>query len=137
MTTNWATAHLVPAHLLTEIQAADAAATATRAVPGVVRLQPGVWGLLRQFAAHAWEHATGQALPDIAGVDADFTADRQQLRIDLRIVVSIHHQAAQIGTTVHAAVTAAVATVTDTPAAVRVHIVEIDLEPDKSRQTII
>lgn len=134
MTTNWAPGNLVPPNLLTEIRAADAAAKAARAVPGVVRLQPGVWGLLRQFAAQAWTQATGKALPDIGGVDADFSADREQLRIDLRIVVSIHHQAAQVGEAVHAAVAAAATTVTGKPVQVRVHIVEIDLEPDRSRQ---
>ncbi|MEV6283904.1 hypothetical protein [Kribbella sp. NPDC051770] len=123
MTTPWAPGALVPPNLLVEIRAAEAAASAARAVPGVVRLQPGVWGLLRQFASQAWTQATGKALPDIAGVDADFKAGR--LRIELRIVVSVHHQAAEVGEAVAAAVAAAI----DTPAEVLVHIVEIDLEP--------
>ncbi|MGY4771250.1 hypothetical protein ACXC9Q_30440 [Kribbella sp. CWNU-51] len=133
MTTDWSPGHLVPATLLTEIKAADAAARAARAVPGVVRLQPGIWGLLRHFATHAWEQATGKALPDLAGVTADIADHGQQIRIDLRIVVSIHHHAAHVGAAVHDTVTAAVATVTDKPARIRIHIVEIDLEPDNSR----
>jgi uncharacterized alkaline shock family protein YloU len=129
MTPNWTPGKLLPNGLLTEIRIADAAATAARAVPGVVRLQPGVLGLLRQFAAQAWTQATGKALPDIGGADVDFVHDREHLRIELRVVVSIRHQAAQVGQEVHQAVTAAVAGTTDTPPQVRVHIVEIDLEP--------
>ncbi|GAB3838879.1 hypothetical protein [Kribbella italica] len=134
MTTSWVPGNLVPESLLTEIRAADAAAKAARAVPGVVRLQPGVWGLLRQFAAQAWTQATGKKLPDIGGVDAGFRTDHHQLRIELRIVVSIHHHAAQVGQAVHDAVLTAVSAVTDTPAQIRIHIVEVDLEPEPSRQ---
>ncbi|MEU4396787.1 Asp23/Gls24 family envelope stress response protein [Kribbella sp. NPDC023855] len=132
MSAPWAPGRLVPPNLLTEIRAAEAAATATRAVPGVVRLQPGVWGLLRQFVAQAWTQATGKALPDIAGVDADLDANRELLRIDVRIVVSIDYHAAQIGEAVHEAVTAAVAAVTGQPAQVQIHIVEIALEPGRA-----
>lgn len=134
MSVPWAPGRLVPPNLMTEIRAAEAAATAARAVPGVVRLQPGVWGLLRQLAAEAWTQATGKALPDIAGVDADFGANRELLRIDVRIAVSIDHHAAQVGEAVHEAVTTAVAAVTDKPAQIRVHIVEIDLEPSRKIQ---
>ena len=119
MTTNWVPR---PANLLTEVKAADAAAQAARAVPGVVRLQPGVLGLLRHFAAQAWTQATGKALPDIAGVDADLTADG--LRIDLRIVVSVFYRAADVGEAVHRAVASVVE-----DAQIHVHIVEVDLEP--------
>ncbi|QNE16873.1 Asp23/Gls24 family envelope stress response protein [Kribbella qitaiheensis] len=118
---------LLPPGLRAEIRAAEGAAGAARAVPGVVRLQPGVWGLLRQFATQAWTQATGKPLPDIGGVDADLTAE--QLRIDLRVVVSIFYRAADVGEAVHDAVMAAVAPMTDRPLQVRVHIVEIDLEP--------
>jgi uncharacterized alkaline shock family protein YloU len=133
MSADWSLGNLVPANLLTEIKAADAAARAARAVPGVVRLQPGIWGLLRHFAVQAWEQATGKSLPDLAGVTADIADHGHQIRIDVRIVVSIHHHAAHVGATVHDAVTAAVATVTDKPAKIRIHIVEIDLEPGNSR----
>jgi hypothetical protein len=138
VTANWTPGRLVPANLVTEIKAADAAANAARAVPGVVRLQPGVLGLLRHFAAQAWTQATGRELPDIAGVDADLT--RGQLRIDVRVVVSVFYQAAEVGAAVQQAVTAALADlgevdeageVGDEPARIRVHIVEIDLEPNR------
>lgn len=134
MTTNWAPSKLIPANLLTEINAADAAAQAARTVPGMVRLQPGVWGLIRQFATQAWTQATGKPLPDIAGVDASLNSQATLLRIDLRIVVSIDHHAASVGTAVHDAVTTAVHAVTDTPTQVRVHIVEVELEPHRGRQ---
>ncbi|MEV8377707.1 hypothetical protein AB0P21_33520 [Kribbella sp. NPDC056861] len=133
MTTKWAPGSLVPPNLLTEIRVAEAAAKAARAVPGVVRLQPGVWGLLRQFAANTWTQATGKALPDIGGVEADLTADRAEIRIELRIVVSIHYRASAVGEAVHQAVTDAVAAVTDKPAKLQIHIVEIDLEPEAGR----
>ncbi len=119
MTTNWVPR---PTNLLTEVRAADAAAQAARAVPGVVRLQPGVLGLLRHFAAQAWTQATGKTLPDIAGVDADLTADG--LHLDLRIVVSVFYQAAEVGDAVHRAVASVVEA-----AQIRVHIVEVELEP--------
>lgn len=45
--------------VLIEIRAAEAAATAARAVPGVVRLQPGLMGLVVQIASEAWERLTG------------------------------------------------------------------------------
>lgn len=134
MIPSWVPGSLVPANLLTEVRAADVAATAARAVPGVVRLQPGVWGLLRQFAAQAWTQATGKALPDIRGVDADFSVQHELIRVDLRIVVSIHYQAAHVGEAVDHAVAAAVAGVTGTPARIRVHIVDIDFGPGRSSQ---
>ncbi|WBQ02810.1 hypothetical protein [Kribbella sp. CA-293567] len=128
MTTPWAPGSLIPPNLLTEIRAAEAAAKAARAVPGVVRLQPGVWGLLRQFAAQAWTQATGKTLPDIAGVEADFGHNREELKVEVRVVVSVAYQAAAVGAGVHAAVTAAVAGVVETPLVVRVHVVEVELE---------
>lgn len=117
----------VPEGVLTEIRAADAAAQAARAVPGVVRLQPGVWGLVRQLAAQAWEQATGHELPDIAGVEADLTCDHE-MRMELRLVLDGGSHAATVGAAVQDAVTAAVPAATGvTVTAVRVHIVEIDL----------
>ncbi|MFC0626179.1 hypothetical protein [Kribbella deserti] len=124
---------LVPPGLLMEVEAADAAARAARAVPGVVRLQPGVWGLLRQFAVRAWEQTTGKVLPDIAGVDARLVEDGTRLRVELRIVVSIHSQAAAVGAAVHEAVTVAAIEAAGKPVEVTVHIVEIDLEPQQAR----
>jgi hypothetical protein len=127
MTSDWVPGRLIPTNLLIEIKAAEAAAIAARAVPGVVRLQPGVRGLLRHFAAQAWTQATGKALPDLAGVQADLTHD--QLQLDLRIVVSIYYQAAEVGQAVTQAATLAVVGLADVPSQVRTHIVEVDLEP--------
>jgi hypothetical protein len=117
---------LVPASVLAEIRYADAVARAVRAVPGVVRLQPGLVGLLRQFAAQAWERATGQPAPDIAGVEIHLSSDGRA-RIDVRIVADVNYRAADVGAAVHHAATHAI---TDRPTTARVHIVDIDLEPN-------
>lgn len=116
---------LVPASAVEEIRYADTVARAVRAVPGVVRLQPGLAGLLRKFAAQTWERATGQPVPDIAGVEVHLTSDGRA-RVDVRIVADINHQAAALGAAVHQA---AVQAIPDRPTTARVHIVEIDLEP--------
>jgi hypothetical protein len=117
--TDWA-----PDNLVEEVRAAEAAARAARAVPGVVRLQPGVLGLLGRLAAEAWEQATGMELPDIAGVHAEIGADGME--VEVRIVVDGGYRAADVGVAVQVAVGAVV------PAsAVRVHVVEIDLSADR------
>lgn len=110
---------------------AEAAATAARAVDGVVRLQPGLVGLLKQFAAQAWERATGRPMPDIAGIDVDLRADGT-VHLDVRIVTAIDRHTAAVGAAVHTAVTAAVETATGRVPQVRVRVVEIDLEPTRS-----
>lgn len=120
----------VPRDVVIEVRAADAAARAARAVPGVVRLQPGIWGLVRQLAALAWERATGQDLPDIAGVQAELT-DNGGIRVDLRLAVDGRRQVTAVGVAVQDAVTAAVSADVDIAViAVRVHIVEVVLGLD-------
>jgi uncharacterized alkaline shock family protein YloU len=111
-----------------QIGAADAAAQAARAVGGVVRLQPGIKGLLRQFGAQAWQRATGRELPDVAGVEVDLS-DPDQVSAEVRIVVGVDHLASEVGEKVHQAVTAALVVTTGRPATVRIRIVEFDLEP--------
>ena len=109
---------------------AEAAASAARGVAGVVRLQPGVMGLLKQLAAQAWERATGRPVPDVAGIDVDLHADGT-VQVDARIVTAADHCAADVGTAVHAAITTALEPLTDQLTRVRVRIVEIDLEPQR------
>lgn len=122
MITGWA-----PDDLVVEVRAADAAARATRAVPGVARLQPGVLGLLAQLAAQTFERATGLALPDIAGVQAELAEGA--VRIQLQIVVDAGYQAAAVGATVHQAVTDIVPVDTGvTVSEVRVHIVDVEVD---------
>ncbi|WP_219418697.1 Asp23/Gls24 family envelope stress response protein [Pseudonocardia nigra] len=121
MITGWA-----PEHVVTQVRAADVAARAARAVPGVVRLQPGVWGLVRQLAAEAFEQATGQQLPDIAGVQADL--DDDGVHLELQIVVDGGYRAGTVGAAVQHAVTAAVPAAIDRAVtAFTVLIVEIEL----------
>lgn len=122
MITDW-----VPEDVVMQVRAAEAAAQAARAVPGVVRLQPGVWGLVRQLAAQAFEQTTGHELPDIAGVDADLT--ETGVTVELAVVVDYGYQAAAVGAAVQQAVQAAVVTTVDRPVTgVRVRIVEVDLD---------
>ncbi len=123
----------MPESVLLEVRAADAAARAARAVPGVVRLQPGVCGLVGQLAARAWEQATGQALPDLAGVRAELV-DGIGVAVDVQLVLDGGYQAAAVGTVVHDAVRAALTraaglVVTE----VQVHIVEVDLTADQDQ----
>ncbi|GAA0581984.1 Asp23/Gls24 family envelope stress response protein [Kribbella sandramycini] len=110
-----------------QIGAADAAAQAARSVAGVVRLQPGLKGLIKQFAAQAWTRTTGRDVPDIAGVDVALT--ELQVDAEVRIVVTIDHHAADVGRKVHDAVAAALENTTGRPAVVRVRIVGFELEP--------
>lgn len=121
MITDWA-----PEDIVVEVRAAAAAARAARAVPGMVRMQPGVVGLLAQLAAQAFERATGLELPDIAGVRADL-ADGA-VRVELKIVVDAGYQAVAVGAMVAQAVTEAVPAVAGVAVSeVRVHIVEVNL----------
>jgi hypothetical protein len=107
---------------------AEAAASAARGVAGVVRLQPGLMGLLKQFAAQAWERATGRPMPDVAGIDVDLHPDGT-VQVEARIVTAADYCAADVGTAVHTAITAALESLTDQLIRVRIRIVEIDLEP--------
>lgn len=122
MIIDWATERAVR-----EVRAADTAARAARAVPGVVRLQPGVWGLVRQLGAQAFERVTGHGVPDIAGVDVELVGD-DAVGLDLRIVVDGRHRAATVGAAVRHAVS------TTVPpehgfrvVSVAVHVVEVQL----------
>ncbi|WP_405059543.1 hypothetical protein OG474_43390 [Kribbella sp. NBC_01505] len=117
-----------PSGAVAQIGAADAAAQAARAVGGVVRLQPGIKGLLRQFGAQAWQRATGRDLPDVGGVEVDLSA-ADEVRAEVRIVVGVDHLASEVGRKVHEAVAAALVVTTGRPAVVRIRIVEFDLEP--------
>ena len=109
------------------------AARAARAVPGMVRLQPGVLGLLGQLAAEAWEQASGEELPDIAGVVADLDGSGA-VSLDLRIVVDGGYRAVDVGVAVQQAVSAAVTAELSLPVGgVAVHVVEIDLDADRPR----
>ncbi|TDD51513.1 hypothetical protein E1263_30060 [Kribbella antibiotica] len=110
-----------------QIGAAEAAALAARAVGGVVRLQPGIKGLLRQFGAQAWQRATGRDMPDVAGVHIELT--EIEVQAEVRIVVGVDHLAAEVGRKVHEAVVSALEAATGRTAVVRIRIVEFELEP--------
>ncbi|MGW5194478.1 hypothetical protein ACWEOO_34840 [Kribbella sp. NPDC004138] len=113
---------------LKRLALAQTAATAARSVAGVVRLQPGLVGLLKQFATQAWERTTGRPVPDVAGIDVDLRADGLLL-INARIVTAVTHNATEVGHAVRTAITKEVESTTGSVPEVRVRIVEIALEP--------
>lgn len=111
---------------VTAVRIAAAAADAARATPGVLRLQPGLWGLVRRFSQEAWERATGQDYPDTGGV---FVAlDGGGARVELTVVTDGRTPAAAVVRAMQQAVSSAV---TDTTGlhvdVVSVHVTEIDL----------
>jgi len=97
---------LVPERVVLEVRAAEAAARAARAVPGVACLQPGLLGLVRRLACDAYERVTGKAVPDIAGVEANLLDGG--ICLDLRIVLDGGYQASSVGAAVQRAVLDAV-----------------------------
>lgn len=113
-----------------EVAAASAAADAARATPGVVRLQPKLWGLVQQLSREMWERATGTRYPDIAGVEA--TLDHNGTAVDIEISMILHsgHNATTVSAGVQAAVRIAVPAATGLIVnAVSTHITDIDLTP--------
>ena len=112
----------------TEVAVAAAAAAAARATAGVVRLQPGVWGLVQQLSHQMWERATGKAYPDTAGVEATLEGDT--LTVDIALVLHGHYQATAVADAVQRAVPPAVTAATGLAVnTVTVRITDIDLTP--------
>lgn len=113
-------------HYNTEVAVAAAAAEAARATPGVVRLQPRIWGLVQQLSLQMWERATGRPYPDTAGVEVDI--DDAVVAVDISLVLHGRSQAAAVADAVQRAVPPAVTAATGlTVSAVTVHITDIDL----------
>lgn len=111
---------------VTGVRVAAAAADAARATAGVVRLQPGVWGLVRRLSQEVWERATGQEYPDTGGVEATLDGDR--VRIDLTVVTDARAQAAAVVRALQQAVSEAVTDATGLlVSVVSVHVTDIDL----------
>ncbi len=109
-----------------EVRVAAAAAAAARVTPGVVRLQPGLWGLVQQLSREAWQRATGQAFPDIGGVEAEL--DGASASVELTLVVDAGAPAVSVVAAVQRSVTEAVSAATGLRVrSVAVHICEIDL----------
>lgn len=113
--------------ILDEVRVATAAAEAARAVPGVIRLQPGLVGLVAQIAAETWTRVTGLDMPDYGGVDVDLDpAGGANVRIT--VVTDSRHQAATVAEGIQRAVLAALAERTAPPAAtVVVHVCDITI----------
>jgi len=129
------TAHPGLERVVTETRVAVTVAETARAVPGVCRLQPDVWGLLRQVAAEAWERATGTELPDIGGVQVSIEHDPARpdtavIDVDISVVTDGRDHAATVARAVQHRVRAALAEATTTAVrTIAVHITEIELAP--------
>ena len=124
--------------IVTEIRVAAAAAQAARATPGVVRLQPNLWGLVRRFSQQVWERVTGKPYPDVAGVEVQL--DDESATIELTLVTDGRHPAASIAAAAQRAVVEAVTTQTGLAVtSVAVHVCEIDIthrgQPAPTRRT--
>ncbi|HEX2298613.1 MAG TPA: Asp23/Gls24 family envelope stress response protein [Pseudonocardiaceae bacterium] len=112
-----------------DIQIAAVAAATAKSIPGVTRLQPGVWGLVQQLSRELWERITGEPFPDIAGVDAAILDDATAT-LDITLATNGHRPATVVVADVQHAVTTAIAARLAIPvSAVAVHVCEISLPP--------
>lgn len=120
MITEW-----VPASARIESHAAQVAAIAARAVPGVERLQPRLWGLMRQLARQTWRRGD-EDRPDVAGVHAELRTPGT-VEVEVFLVVATGYQAAAVCDGAQRAVTEALraAPLDAAVGAVRVHVVDI------------
>lgn len=115
-----------PAGAIVDLHLAATAADIARATPGVLRLQPGLWGLVQQLSRELWEHVTGDPYPDLGGVEAELR-DRVA-HIDITLVADGHRPAAAVAADVQHAVAATVTASFDiTSASVAVHVCAIGL----------
>jgi uncharacterized alkaline shock family protein YloU len=111
---------------VTEIRVAATAAEAARATRGVAHLQPGVWGLVQQFASQLWTTVTGQPRPDTAGVEVVIGHDA--VTVDVAFVADGRRPAVEVAFDVQRNVYAAVLTAHDIkPDRIGVHIIDIAL----------
>ncbi|MGH3616188.1 MAG: Asp23/Gls24 family envelope stress response protein [Pseudonocardia sp.] len=109
-----------------DLQVAALAATVTRAVPGVARLQPGLWGLVQQLSRELWKRVTGEPYPDLAGVEAEIRG--RTTAIDITLVTDGHRPAAEVAADVQHAVTTTVTShLGIVVTSVAVHVCEINL----------
>ncbi|MGH3566935.1 MAG: Asp23/Gls24 family envelope stress response protein [Pseudonocardia sp.] len=109
-----------------DLHVAAVAAAVARAVPGVARLQPRLWGLVQQLSRELWERVTGEPYPDLAGVEAEIH-DRAAT-IDIRLVTDGRRPAVDVVADVQQAVATTVASHLDiVVTGVAVHVCEINL----------
>lgn len=110
-----------------DLHVATVAAAVARAVPGVARLQPRLWGLIQQLSRELWERVTaGEPYPDLAGVEAEIHG--RTATIDITLVTDGHRPAVDVVAEVQRTVTTTVATHLDiVVTSVAVHVCEVDL----------
>lgn len=107
-----------------EVRIAAAAADAARGTPGVLRLQPGIWGLVQQLGRDLWTRVTARPYPDIAGVDVSVASDTTT--VDITLVCDGHRPAAVIAGEVQRNVHRAVLEICEiVPTRIAVHVLDI------------
>ncbi len=105
---------------------AAVAAEVARAVPGVERLQPDLWGLVQQISKRLWQRVTEESYPDIAGVEAE--VKNGVAVIEIAIIANGHRTVAAVVHDVQRDVAEAVVSRLDVPVAcVAVHVCDISL----------
>jgi uncharacterized alkaline shock family protein YloU len=109
-----------------DLHVAAVAATVARAIPGVTRLQPRLWGLVQQLSRELWERVTGEPYPDLAGVEVEI--HNSTATIDIRLVTDGRSPAVDVVADVQQAVTTTVASHLNIVVThVAVHVCEINL----------
>ncbi|MFD9737942.1 Asp23/Gls24 family envelope stress response protein [Umezawaea sp. NPDC059074] len=112
-------------HVITKPVVAAVAAHAASRVVGVVRVEPGVTGLVGSVARAARQRLKGLDPAPTEGVRVRMDGD---VRMEIDIVTSAHDQAAAVARAVQRAVTRAVTAATGLPvAAVTVCVLDIEL----------
>lgn len=108
-----------------EVHVGVAAADAARSTPGVVRLQPGLIGLVVQLTAEIWRKVTGQELPDYGGVDVDL-GDPAGPAVEITVVTDSRFQATLVAEEIQRAATSAITARTGHEGAtITVHVCDI------------
>lgn len=116
----------VTEYVISDTVVSSVAARAAMATPGVVRLEPGLVGLVTAWGRAARQRWEGLTPAPADGVTAKIVDGQAQVKVDL--VTSSIDQAAAVGTAVQRAVSREVAEQTGlTVSAVTVSI--LDIEP--------
>ncbi|WP_408608085.1 Asp23/Gls24 family envelope stress response protein [Actinophytocola xanthii] len=113
---------------------AAVAVRAAAAVPGVVRVEPGLVGLVASMVRAARHRVTGLDPAPIEGarVELDRVADGHTVRVEVDVVISGQDQAAAVGRAVQRAVAGAVTEATGlTVAEVGVSIIDVVWDLDR------
>jgi uncharacterized alkaline shock family protein YloU len=115
--------------VITEPVIASVAADAALATPGVIRLEVGVTGLMRQLGRHTRARWAGLTPAPSAGVSVELASGEATVHLD--VVVAADRTALDIATALQSAVADAVAVNTGVPvSSVSVAIMDITTLPE-------